>query len=104
MRKLLANLSGKTHVELHVECNHFSLLRQLISASNTIGLSTQEALAELLANGEFVQLQLRNLPNNLDTLNARCGIFTRAGYRLSPAAQAMIGLVLVVNSAVHAAY
>jgi DNA-binding transcriptional LysR family regulator len=99
VRKLLANLSGKTHVELHVECNHFSLLRQLISASNAIGLSTHEALSEQLANGEFVQLHLRNLPNNLDTLNARCGIVTRTGYRLSPAAQAMIGLVQEVDNA-----
>jgi DNA-binding transcriptional LysR family regulator len=93
VRKLLANRSGKTHVELHVECNYFSLLRQLISASNTNGLSIQEALPEQLASGEFVQFHLRNLPNNLDALNARCGIVTRAGYRLSPTAQAMIGLV-----------
>jgi DNA-binding transcriptional LysR family regulator len=103
VRKLLANLSGKTHVELHVECNHFSLLRQLISASKTIDLSTQEGLAELLANGEFVQLHLRDLPNNLDTLNARCGIVTRAGNRLSPAAKAMIGVVQEMDNVIQPA-
>ena len=93
VRKLLANLSGKTQFDLHVECNHFSLIKPLVRHSDTIGLGTWEALAQHLASGEFVQLHLRNLPNNLDSLKAHCGIITRTGYRLSLAAQVMIEML-----------
>jgi DNA-binding transcriptional LysR family regulator len=94
VHKVLANLSGKTHLEQHVECEHFPLLQELVRHSNTIALCTQEAMSDALAKGEFVQLHLRNLPADLDSLKARCGIVSRAGYRLSPAAQALIDLLL----------
>lgn len=96
-RKVLANLSGKTHFELHVECEQFSLLEQLVRRSDAIGIATYEALREQLANGEVMQLHLRNLPQNLDSLHARCGIVTRTGYRLSLAAKVMIELLVELD-------
>lgn len=93
-RKVLANLSGKTDFTLHLECEQFSLLEQIVRRSDAIGIATQEALHEQLSRGEVVQLYLRNLPQNLDSLSARCGIVTRTGFRLSPAARMMIELLI----------
>jgi DNA-binding transcriptional LysR family regulator len=96
-RKVLANLSGKTDFAVHLECEHFHLLEQLVQRSDAIGIATAEAVGAALQRGELVQLHLRNLPNNLDSLQARCGIVTRTGFRLSPAAKAMIELVLQLD-------
>ncbi|WP_137970990.1 LysR family transcriptional regulator [Pseudomonas sp. F(2018)] len=92
-RKVLANLSGKTDFAVHLECEHFSLLEELVQRSDAIGIATVEAVSDRVQRGELVQLHLRNLPSNLDSLSARCGIVTRTGFRLSPAAKAMIELL-----------
>lgn len=97
MRKVLANLSGKADFSVHLQCEHFSLLMELVKRSDAIGIATGEALHDNLARGELVQLHLRNLPNNLESLNARCGIVTRTGFRLSPAAKAMIEVLLELD-------
>ncbi|HEC0467824.1 TPA: LysR family transcriptional regulator, partial [Pseudomonas aeruginosa] len=47
--------------------------------------------------------QWRNLPQNLDSLSARCGIISRSGYRLSAAAKAMIETLVELDQAQHAA-
>lgn len=96
-RKVLANLSGKADFSVHLECEQFPLLVDLVKRSDAIGIATREALQGGLDRGELVQLYLRNLPNNLDSLNARCGIVTRTGFRLSPAARAMIDLLLELD-------
>ncbi|MDD0841582.1 LysR family transcriptional regulator [Pseudomonas sp. Gutcm_11s] len=93
VRKMLANLSGKTSFDPQLECEHFPLLEELVRRSDAVGVATHEALSEPLARGELVQLYLRNLPTNVDSLSARCGIVTRTGFRLSPAARAMIELL-----------
>lgn len=98
VRKVLANLSGKTSFDSHLECEHFALLEQLVRRSDAIGIATREAIDEPLHRGELVQLYLRNLPTNLDSLSARCGIVTRTGFRLSPAAKAMIELLKRLDS------
>jgi len=92
-RKALANLSGKTSFEPQLECEHLPLLEELVRRSDAIGIATYEAVDQQLRDGELVRLHLRNLPSNLDSLQARCGIVTRAGFRLSPAAKAMIELL-----------
>lgn len=91
-RKALANLSGKASFEQHIECEHFPLLEQIVRNTDAIGVGPLEALHESLARGELVRLALRNLPQSM-TLQAHCGIVTRTGYRLSPAARAMIDLI-----------
>lgn len=96
-RKVLANLSGKANLELHVECEQFPLLEQIVRRSDAVGIGTCEALREGLASGELVQLHLRNLPLNMESLNARCGIITRTGYRLSPAARTMIDMLIELD-------
>ncbi|MBD9481369.1 LysR family transcriptional regulator [Pseudomonas sp. PDM14] len=96
-RKVLANLSGKANLELHVECEQLPLLEQIVRRSDAVGIGTCEALREGLASGELVQLHLRNLPLNMESLNARCGIITRTGYRLSPAARTMIDLLIELD-------
>lgn len=96
-RKVLANLSGKADFNLHLECEQFSLLKQVVLRSDAIGITTHETLRAELASGDMVQLHLRNLPQNLDSLSARCGIVTRAGYRLSPAARVMIDLLVALD-------
>ncbi|AVO56012.1 LysR family transcriptional regulator [Ectopseudomonas mendocina] len=96
-RKVLANLSGKVDISIHLECEQIPLLVQLVKRSDAIGMATHEAVADELASGALVQLHLRNLPNNLDSLSARCGIVTRTGFRLSPAAKAMIDLLLTLD-------
>lgn len=97
VRKVLANLSGKADFDLHVECEQLHLLEKIVRQSNAIGIGTYEALASQLASAELVQLHLRNLPQNLESMNTRCGIVTRTGYRLSPAARAMIDLLLELD-------
>lgn len=96
-RKVLANLSGKANLDVHVECEQFPLLEQLVRRSDAIGIGTREALQEGLLSGELVQLHLRNMPLNMESLNARCGIITRTGYRLSPAARTLIDLLVVLD-------
>lgn len=96
-RKVLANLSGKANLDVHVECEQFPLLEQLVRRSDAIGIGTREALQEGLLSGELVQLHLRNMPLNMESLNARCGIITRTGYRLSPAARTLIDLLVALD-------
>ncbi|WP_437881439.1 LysR family transcriptional regulator [Pseudomonas sp. LRF_L74] len=91
-RKALANLSGKASFEQHIECEHIPLLEQIVRNTNAIGLGPLEAVRDAVGKGELIQLQLRNLPNSY-ALQAHCGVVTRTGYRLSPAARAMIDLV-----------
>ncbi|TBU97379.1 LysR family transcriptional regulator [Stutzerimonas kirkiae] len=93
VRKALANLSGRTDLELHLECDHPQILREVVCGSDAIGLSSLEALRQPLQQGEVVRLQPRNLPAGLDNFHACCGIVTRTGFRLSPAARAMIELL-----------
>ncbi|MBD1551029.1 LysR family transcriptional regulator [Pseudomonas typographi] len=93
-RKVLANLSGKENFDLHVECEHFSVLKRIVHNTDAIGIGTYEALQESLTERKVVQLHLRNLPKNLESLTAQCGLVTRTGYRLSPAARAMIDLLV----------
>ena len=48
-------------------------------------------------SGKSTLLHWRNLPQNLESLNARCGIVSRTGFRLSPAAKAMIETLVAVD-------
>ncbi|MGE8499790.1 MAG: LysR family transcriptional regulator [Pseudomonas sp.] len=93
MRKVLANLSGKTQFDWQVECEQFQVIEHLVRHSDSIGLATPQALERALRSGEVVQLHLRNL----DHLQIRCGIATRTGYRLSLAAQVMIELLVELD-------
>jgi DNA-binding transcriptional LysR family regulator len=96
-RKLLANLSGRMDFSPSIHTEHFPALVKIVLQSNAIGVGTEEAFAEDIAKGELVLLHWRNLPQNLESLNARCGIVSRTGFRLSPAAKAMIETLVAVD-------
>jgi DNA-binding transcriptional LysR family regulator len=97
IRKLLANLSGRVDFSPTIETEHFPALVKVVLQSNAIGVGTQEAFIEDIAQGSLVQLHWRNLPQNIESMNARCGIVSRTGFRLSPAARAMIETLVAVD-------
>lgn len=76
---------------------------RIVSQTDAIGIAVEEALSEPMARGELVRLHFRNLPNNVDILQARCGIVTRSGDRLSAAARAMIELLVDLDAGVESA-
>ncbi|UMZ12342.1 LysR family transcriptional regulator [Pseudomonas sp. MPFS] len=97
IRKLLANLSGRIDFSPTIETEHFPALVKIVRQSNAIGVGTAEAFAEDIAQGSLTLLHWRNLPQNIDSLNARCGIVSRSGFRLSPAARKMIEVLVSVD-------
>ena len=99
IRKLLANLSGRIDFSPTIETEHFPALVKVVLQSNAIGVGTEEAFVEDIAKGSLVLLHWRNLPQNLESMNARCGIVSRTGFRLSPAARAMIETLVAVDRA-----
>lgn len=90
VRKRLANLSGRSDFIPHLQTEHLAVLRSVVLASDAVGTASEEAVAEDLASGRLVRLHWRNLPPALEVLSVRCGVVSRSGYRLSPAARAMI--------------
>ncbi|WP_445494285.1 LysR family transcriptional regulator [Pseudomonas sp. 8(2025)] len=101
IRKLLANLSGRIDFSPTIETEHFPALVKIVRQSNAIGVGTAEAFAEDIAQGSLALLHWRNLPQNIDSLNARCGIVSRSGFRLSPAARKMIEVLVEVDQQTH---
>ncbi|POF39926.1 LysR family transcriptional regulator [Pseudomonas laurylsulfativorans] len=97
IRKLLANLSGRVDFSPSIQTEHFPALVKVVLQSNAIGVGTEEAFIEDIAQGSLVLLHWRNLPQNIESMNARCGIVSRTGFRLSPAARAMIETLVAVD-------
>jgi DNA-binding transcriptional LysR family regulator len=98
IRKLLANLSGRIDFSPAIELEQFAALTHIVRQSDAIGLGTEEAFVDAFARGDLQVLHWRNLPHALDNLNSRCGVISRAGVRLSPAAKALIETLLAVES------
>ncbi|UEL23410.1 LysR family transcriptional regulator [Pseudomonas fluorescens] len=98
IRKVLANLSGRIDFAPAVELEQFSSLATLVQQSDAIGLGPEEAFADAFTHGELTLLHWRNLPHTLESLNHRCGVISRAGVRLSPAAKVLIEALLAVES------
>jgi DNA-binding transcriptional LysR family regulator len=90
IRKLLANLSGRLDFAPAIELEQLTALATIVRQSNAIGLGAEEAFVDAFAKGELHVLHWRNLPHALESLNNRCGVISRAGVRLSPAAKALI--------------
>ncbi|TDF81767.1 LysR family transcriptional regulator [Pseudomonas sp. H9] len=97
VRKLLANLSGKTDFTPQLLTEHLPTLLRLVLDSDAIGIGTEEGFAKEIQQGHLIRLHWRNLPAHLDSLNARCGIVSRSGYRLSPAAREMIDTLISLD-------
>lgn len=97
IRKLLANLSGKSDLQANIQCEHLGSLVRIVSQTDAIGVGSEDGLRTALANGEVERLLFRNLPQNIDGLQARCGIVSRTGYRLSAAARALIETLVALD-------
>jgi DNA-binding transcriptional LysR family regulator len=98
VRKRLANLSGRNDFTPHLQTEHLAVLRSVVLASDAVGSASEEAVAEDLAAGTLVRLHWRNLPPGLEVLSVRCGVVSRSGYRLSPAARAMIETLVSLDA------
>jgi DNA-binding transcriptional LysR family regulator len=98
IRKLLANLSGRIDFVPAIELEQFSTLASIVRQSDAIGLGAEEAFVEAFTSGALQVLHWRNLPHALDSLSNRCGVISRAGVRLSPAAKALIETLQAVES------
>ncbi|MFJ4395853.1 LysR family transcriptional regulator [Pseudomonas sp. NPDC089396] len=103
VRKRLANLSGRSDFTPHLQTEHLAVLRSVVLASDAIGTASEEAVADDLAAGRLVRLHWRNLPPALEVLSVRCGVVSRSGYRLSPAARAMIETLVGLDAPMRAA-
>jgi len=103
VRKRLANLSGRSDFTPHLQTEHLAILRSVVLASDAIGNASEEAVADDLAAGRLVRLHWRNLPPALEVLSVRCGVVSRSGYRLSPAARAMIETLVGLDAPLRAA-
>jgi DNA-binding transcriptional LysR family regulator len=97
IRKLLANLSGRIDFSPTIETEHFPALARIVLQSNAIGVGTEEAFVDDIADGSLVLLHWRNLPPHIESMSVRCGIVSRTGFRLSPAARAMIETLVAVD-------
>ncbi len=97
-RKFIANLSGRSDFAPSVTCEHIPALVQIVRHTDAIGIGTEEAFHQELQRGELLPLYWRNLPTDIDSLQARCGVVSRAGYRLSAAARAMIAMLVDVDA------
>lgn len=102
-RKMLANLSGKIDITTNVQCEDMASLVRIVSQTDAIGIAVEEAVSEPMERGDLVRLHFRNLPHNVDILQARCGIVTRSGDRLSAVARAMIELLVDLDAGVDSA-
>nr|WP_221189703.1 LysR family transcriptional regulator [Azomonas macrocytogenes] len=100
-RKTLANLKGVTDFKLNIECDHLPALEQIVCGSDTVGITTTEAIQPSLEARRMVRLPV-DLPH-AERPGAQCGIVTRTGYRVSAAARAMIDLLCEQDRRLHPA-
>lgn len=97
MRQGLARLSGREDFGLSLECEHFSSLLRIVEQSDAIGMAPTDVLEPYWLRGQLRRLSLRELPQDLPELLLRYGVVSRAGYALSPAAQAMVAALLEID-------
>lgn len=88
LRKVLVDLSGRPDFRPDIECENGHGLNAVVLASNAIGIASGLGQG---AGEPLVALTVAELPEDLEELHTRYGIVYRAGYSLSPLAEAMIG-------------
>lgn len=96
IRKVLGAIAGLDDFQPSVECSQFDAILRMVARSDAVGISTLEALHGPAARGEVQMLKFSDVPPGSPSLLLHFGIVNRAGYSLSPAAQAMV-------AAIHAA-
>lgn len=93
LRKVMADLSGRPDFTPNVECENSHSLLSVVQHSDAIGTVGAYSDSFVNANGNLVLLKIQGLAEDQDELYTRYGIVSRAGYRLSPLAQAMIEVI-----------
>lgn len=97
LRKVMADLSGRPDFTPNVECENSHSLLAVVQHSNAIGTVGAYSDIFLSANGNLVLLKIDGLAEDQEELHTRYGIVSRAGYRLSPLARAMIEVIQQVD-------
>lgn len=90
LRKVIVDLSGRPDFVPNVECENSHSLLGIVLRSDAIGIVGVQSDAFQQARGELVYLTIDGLADDLEERYTRYGIVSRAGYRLSPLAEAMI--------------
>lgn len=98
LRKVIVDLSGRPDFTPNVECENSYSLLSVVMRSEAIGIVGVYSDALHNAKGELVVLKIDGLADDLEELYTRYGIVSRAGYRLSPLAEAMIAQIKEVDA------
>lgn len=98
LRKVIVDLSGRPDFTPNVECENSYSLLGVVMRSDAIGIIGEYSDALHNANGELVRLKIEGLADDLEELYTRYGIVSRAGYRLSPLAEAMIAQIKEIDA------
>lgn len=97
IRKIFAEVLGREDFQPSVECAQFDTILRVVAHSDAVGIATLEALVEPAERGAIRLLQFVDMPSANPALALHFGIVSRAGYSLSPAAQAMVDCVLAAD-------
>ena len=97
LRKVIVGLSGRPDFTPNVECENSYSLLSVVMRSDAIGIVGAYADALHQAKGELVCLKVEGLADDLEEMYTRYGIVSRAGYRVSPLAEAMIAQIKEVD-------
>ncbi|EXF92379.1 transcriptional regulator [Pseudomonas fluorescens HK44] len=98
LRKVIVDLSGRPDFTPNVECENSYSLLGVVMRSDAIGIIGEYSDALHNAKGQMVRLKIDGLADDLEELYTRYGIVSRAGYRLSPLAEAMIAQIKEVDA------
>ncbi len=88
---------GERDFHMNVECAQFAAILHIVARSDAVGLAAVEALHDPVQRGEVTILQIVDVPQDRPELRLHYGIVSRAGYGLSPAAQAMIEAIFAAD-------
>jgi DNA-binding transcriptional LysR family regulator len=97
IRKILATIQGVTDFTPSVECAQFETIRRVVMRSDAVGIATLEALTEMPDQEAIHLLSFVDVPSDEPGLHLNYGIVSRAGYTLTPAAQAMVNAIVAVD-------
>ncbi|MFF7710950.1 LysR substrate-binding domain-containing protein [Pseudomonas sp. NPDC007930] len=98
LRKALALLAGRSDYAAQFESEDPASLMQLVQATDALGVAALPLCQPAIAAGRLCPLRFRDLPAALAALHYRPGIILREGYRLPPAAAALIDCVQGVDA------
>ncbi|MGC4011361.1 MAG: LysR family transcriptional regulator [Pseudomonas sp.] len=97
LRKVLAEVIGERDFHMNIECAQFAAILHIVARSDAVGLAAVEALHDPVQRGEVALLQITDIPQDRPELRLHYGIVSRAGFGLSPAAQAMIEAIFAAD-------